>query len=545
MSCYPELTYALYADGELTGDEARPLESHLVQCLPCRERIVALREESEAIGNALLDRTPELSDWHPRPTPARGLVLGMGPAVAAGVAITLAAGWVFEAVRPAGFEWVSPWSFKGATDMGLDLIFLLRDDAPAVFEVAVALAAMASVSALLTFSLTVVLRRWNGPSLLSLGAILALLVSAGDSQAHFGLHRHENFDLAQDEVHDGTLIASGGVVNLDGKVAGDAFVLAEQLTVRGEIDGNLVAVVGQFKLIGKVTGSVHVLSDKVDLDGDIERNLYAAADHLNLAPDAKVGLDVAVAGEKTTLEGTVGRDLYFAGDWLEFRGKVDRNAKVWANAVTLSARSEIGGNLEAALPEGTEITVRDGAKIGGELTTRVQDFDPRGHRFARYTQARFYMWLVLHLTASFAVGMLLHALLPGMFRVKLETPGETFRAMAIGFLVVVAMPIALLAIACTLVGIPLALIGLGLYLAAIYIGSIVVAALIGRAIVHPADERWSSFGLALLVGLLIVIFMTHTPFVGSVVRVLIILTGVGMLAERSRDSWSRMRMTLR
>lgn len=544
MSCYPELTYALYVDAELTSDETRPLESHLIQCLPCRERVVALREESEAIGNALLDLTPELTDWHPRPTPARGLALGMGPAVAAGVAVTLAAGWIFEAVRPAGFEWVSPWSFKGATDMGLDLIFLLRDEAPAAFEVAVGLAVMASASALLTFALSVVIRRWSGPSLLALGAVMALLVPAGDSQAHFGLHRHENFDLGQDEVHDGTLIASGGVVNLDGKVAGDAFVLAEQLTVRGEIDGNLVAVVGQFKLIGKVTGSVHVLSDKVDLDGEIERNLYAAADHLNLAPDAKVGLDVAIAGEKTTLEGSVGRDLYVAGDWLEIRGKVDRNAKLWADDVTLSATSKIGGNLDAALPEGTEISVRDGAKIGGELTTRVQDFGPH-RRFARFTEARFYMWLLLHLTASFAVGMLLHALLPGVFREKLETPAETFRAMAVGFLVVVAMPIALLAVACTLVGIPLALIGLGLYLAAIYIGSILVAALIGQAIVHPADEGWTSFGLALLVGLLIVIFVTHTPVVGTVAQVLIILTGVGMLAERSRDTWSRMRVTLR
>ena len=110
---------------------------------------------------------------------------------------------------------------------------------------------------------------------------------------------------------------------------------------------------------------------------------------------------------------------------------------------------------------------------------------------------------------------------------------------------VAGLRVALLAIAGALVGIPLALSGVGLYLAAIYIGGIVVAALIGRAIVHPADERWSSFGLALLVGLLLVIFMTHTPFVGSVVRVLIILTGVGMLAERSRDSWSRMRVTLR
>jgi hypothetical protein len=43
------------------------------------------------------------------------------------------------------------------------------------------------------------------------------------------------------------------------------------------------------------------------------------------------------------------------------------------------------------------------------------------------------------------------------------------------------------------------------------------------------------------VGLFIVIFVTHTPFVGPVARVLVILIGVGLLAERARDGWIRSR----
>ena len=103
------------------------------------------------------------------------------------------------------------------------------------------------------------------------------------------------------------------------------------------------------------------------------------------------------------------------------------------------------------------------------------------------------------------------------------------------------MPIALVALALTLIGLPVALIGLALYLASLYLASILMAVLIGQSVVRGGDEGWASFALTLLVGLLIVVFVTHTPFIGPVARVLIILTGTGILAERARDAWTQMR----
>ena len=83
--------------------------------------------------------------------------------------------------------------------------------------------------------------------------------------------------------------------------------------------------------------------------------------------------------------------------------------------------------------------------------------------------------------------------------------------------------------------------GLGLYVSALYVGGIVVAALIGAAVAHPQGEGWTSFGLALLVGLVILVLAMHTPLLGGVVRAVAILTGVGLLADRARIAWSALR----
>ncbi len=137
--------------------------------------------------------------------------------------------------------------------------------------------------------------------------------------------------------------------------------------------------------------------------------------------------------------------------------------------------------------------------------------------------------------------MLLHTFLPGVYGGGIATAGAFFRSMGVGFLAVVATPIAV-ALACvTLVGIPVALIGLGVYLAALYASGIVVAVLLGSALVHPNHEGWTGFGLALLVGLVILIFAFHLPFIGGVLRAMAILTGVGLLVDRGREAWASAR----
>ncbi|MGI9590630.1 MAG: zf-HC2 domain-containing protein [Myxococcota bacterium] len=540
MSCHPEHVYAIYADGELTPEERRPLESHLVGCRRCRELVVALREEAELLGDVLLERPQARPSPAPAAAPARGIALGIGPVLLAGLGGLVALGWLLETVRPAADRWIAPFNRKGVSDMAFDLIFLLRDEAPAAFEVGLAVAAMASVSALLTFALTMLMRRWQGPGMLLIAALLALAFPAAEGRAHFGMHEHEDYTLPAGETHDGTLVISADTANVDGNVAGDLLALSNRLTIRGEVDGNVVVVARQLEIPGRVRGSVYSGSARAHVADTVDGNFYTFSEAFTLAAGAKVERDTAALIESAVLEGTVGRDLFLGGDDGELRGTVGRNVMAWLERLALLDGARVGGDVDATIPEGEEVEISSGARIAGELVTGAPS-DHRGRGLARYTEPGFYVWLAVNLAGAFAVGMLLRLLLPAIFEVRVETPGAFLRTLGVGFIVLVAMPAALLVMAVTLVGIPLALIGLGLYLASLYVGSIVVAGLVGMTVVHPRSEGWGAFGLALLAGLALTIVAANTPFVGILIKILVVLLGLGLITERSRTGLRALR----
>lgn len=536
--CFPEPTYAVYADGELPTQERRPVESHLVGCRRCRQLVVALREEAELLGDVLHERpqTSEQTAPAPAAVSARGIALGLGPVLAAGLVLLTAVGWLVETVRPAADRWIAPFTLRGATDMGFDLIFLLRDEAPATFEVGLAVAAMASASALLTFALTMLLRRWQGPGLLLAALPLILALAPAESRAHFGLHEHEDYTLAAGETHDGTLVVSGNTVNVDGVVAGDVLAFSRRVTIRGEVQGNVITVARQLEIPGHVRGSVHTASGRTHVAGTVDENLYALTEVFTLAGSGSIRRDGAVLAEGAVLEGSVGRDLFLGGDRSELRGPVGRNVTAWIENLTLLDGARVDGDVTAMMPEGHEIEVSSGARVAGEVV--AQEVSMRhGGRMARYSEPGFYVWLAVNLAAAFVVGLLLHLLLPAVFDVRVETTGAFFRSLGLGFVVLVAMPAALLLCAITLVGIPVALMGLALYLASLYVGSIVVAGLIGIAMVHPRGEGWGPFGLALLAGLALTFVAANTPLVGILVKGVVVLLGLGLLTERARSGW--------
>ena len=53
MKCPSEFTWSVYVDGELSPDELRGAEMHLVACRDCRGRVVALQEEVPDIGRSV------------------------------------------------------------------------------------------------------------------------------------------------------------------------------------------------------------------------------------------------------------------------------------------------------------------------------------------------------------------------------------------------------------------------------------------------------------------------------------------------------------
>jgi len=539
VTCPDEITVAIWLDDELDAEARRGLEIHLVQCQRCRERVLALRDESDLLADVLHDREPPAVVPRPVEAPARGLAVGLVPAAAAVALLLAAVGWALESL-PSGFDWMNPFQYKGATEMLFKVLFVIRDEAPELMQLALAVAATAGLSAVLTFAVGAVMRRVARPGAMCLMALL-LAVLPAPGEAHFGMHEHEDFDLAASETHRGTLIVSGGTVNIDGTVDGDLIAFAERLTLRGEVRGNVYSFSENAELAGTVRGSAHVGADRAEITGRVDGNLYAGAEQIEIAPSGEVGGDAAVWTGDGILEGRVGRDLHLAGRRVELRGPV--GGDVFAHRVGLALRSgaRIDGDVRARVQAGDEVDASDDAEVRGEIVTE-KVADPHRMWLERYRSAAFYGFLAVQLVAAFAFGMLLHALVPTLFANRLDTTNEFFRTVGIGLLGIVCTPIVLTLVAVTLVGIPIALIGGALYVAALYASTVLVGALVGEALVRPDDSGAQSFGLALLAGVAAVLVLSNLPFLGIPIRIVVGFVGVGLVIERLRATWNARRV---
>ncbi len=534
MSCFSEETYSIYIDDELSQRETREVETHLVRCQNCRAQVLALREEASLLGDVLLERSRAPAPRHARaPAPVRGLAIGLIPSLALLGLLAAVVGWLLELHSPASVGWLNPLNPMGALEMLFNLIFWLRDQAPDLFELALAVAATAGVSAVLSFAVSSLFRRLGGPTTLVLA--LALIGSWATPVFALELAYTEDFQVASGEKIDESLVVSGERVRIDGVISGDLFVLAERLALRGEVQGNLFALVREFEMSGVVTGSLHVISESAVIEGETRRDVYALCEHFRFARPARVGRDLSVMTPGVEIQGAVGRDLVVWGKWTELRGSVGRTLRA-RHKLALLDGARVGGDVVLGAHPGSEIEIAESAVVGGEARNESHE-----HHMARsvdhYRKGHFYLWVAVLVSGTFLVGMVLHLFMPGLYDVQLATSSEFFRSLGVGFLTFLAVPCVLLISALTVIGIPLALMGLWLYLTTLYVAFIVLASLIGAAITRSRSKTLHSFGLALLVGLLVVILAITVPYVGGLVRVVVLLCGLGLLTERAVAAW--------
>jgi hypothetical protein len=140
----------------------------------------------------------------------------------------------------------------------------------------------------------------------------------------------------------------------------------------------------------------------------------------------------------------------------------------------------------------------------------------------------FYVWKLIWLAAAFLVGLALHALLPGLFPARLPASANLLRAAGLGFVALVVVPAAALLLMLTLIGLPAGLLVLGLWLAGLYLSQILVATLIGRGFLQRADAPPASIAPVLLVGLVCVVVSVNLPYVGGLLRFVVLVLGLGL-----------------
>ena len=519
MECYSEQTISIFVDGELEAEEARRLRDHLSSCRRCRQLLDAFRAENRALTESLQELPEEA------PSPARAFRarsswtwggLAIGAAVLALASIVSV--WIDELNIPQGLQWLNPLGASGGTNLIFNLSYYFANGGTAMLsEYAAVVGKILLVLLLGGSALLVGTWRLRQPGLGLLIMLFAL------SLPGFSLERRhsEIVTVRANETVDDTLLASGNIVRVEGVVNGDVLAFGGTVEIRGTVKGDLVSFAKRIVVSGTVEGNIYNCSNSLDLDGQLGHNLYGLMQSLRVSDTGRVGEGIVVGGGDISLEGEVTRSVTVYAGTADVSGSIGRELTMAGDNLTVTNTARIGGNLSARVRHVKNVHIADGATITGSREIHVRE------RENRFTHPIFYFFAAVWLAAAMLVGWLILILFPGFFQNSAHAVGSGWRSFVLGIAVLAAVPLAIIVLAITLVGLPASIMLFMAYLTAIYLAKIWVGAFLGRMLLKPVGATRSDWMLGLLLGLLILTVVRYIPYVGGLVHFGVVCLGLG------------------
>jgi hypothetical protein len=217
-------------------------------------------------------------------------------------------------------------------------------------------------------------------------------------------------------------------------------------------------------------------------------------------------------------------------------GRVLGNASTVGGGLTLEDGARVEGKVSVV---GGHLERAPGAFIGGavEGTGVPEDDAPAAASTSHdaHGSQGIHLAEVVHAVGRrissfsllFVLGCVLLALAGGrMDRMRTEVAIGPMRSFAIGVLGLFVLPIALLLLCVTIVGIPVAIVGFLLLVLAVYGAVAAILTTVGAALV---GHRTQNVYAHLLVGCLVLFVLGAIPYVGGAIALVLALTSLGLL----------------
>ncbi|WP_121744122.1 bactofilin family protein [Natronorubrum halophilum] len=311
-----------------------------------------------------------------------------------------------------------------------------------------------------------------------------------------------------------------GTIPITAVAQSDARTGGTVVVEEGETVDSLEAFSGTVIVEGTVTGDVSAVAGDVRIEGDVGGDLEAAAGSVTIAGTVDGDVEVA-AGSFTVAEGaTVGGDVSAGAGNVAIDGTLEGDADIGADTIQLGDSGAIAGDLRySGSLEGNTAAVagevQQDSSVGTDLGPTIQPI--ASWLFAAYV-------LALNLLLGAALLALFPRFSDGIANRVASSP---VRSGLVGFGVLVVVPVLLVLIAITIVGIPFSIVGAFGFALVIWIGTVygryAVAAWLLSTV--GVTNRW----LALVVGLVAGAILAQIPIVGGLINLLVFLLGLGAL----------------
>jgi len=329
----------------------------------------------------------------------------------------------------------------------------------------------------------------------------------------------------------GNYYGAGDTVEIAGSVKSDVIVAGGNVIVSGAVGGDVIAAGGNIRITGPVGGNVRVVGGNVEIYGTVARNVMVGSGTLVIGESAKI------SGQITAGSGT-----------MEIRGLVQGGILAGSGAVILSG--EIQGPINLYLDKSGSLDIRETTKTGSsfnyygvkqaQVASGAQLAEaPQFHEFVTKPAKPVWWWrFLISLFSALVLGMVLTSLIPGKLQeVITEALSNPWRSLGWGALWAFIVPIMVIVLMVTIIGLPLALVLAAIYFIGLILAPIVAGASLGWFIKSKSGEGWLTkqrLLVVVLVGIFIYRLIVFIPFIGGLVGLVGALWAWGAILQVQR-----------
>lgn len=355
-------------------------------------------------------------------------------------------------------------------------------------------------------------------------AVLAVvgLLGAYRLAGAYSIHTGDNVSLSQRKVINDTVYAAGRSVDINSEVYGDVFCAGQDINISGIVHGDVICAGQTVNISGTVDGDVRLAGQDVNLGARVGGNATVGGQSFVLQSNGSVGGDVTSGAQNATLNGKIGRDMVIGSGNVTINSVVGRNIKAQAGQMKLGSGANVGGNID--ITSRNHVTKDKGAVVSGKISRTVPKNETKPKHGAIFGFG--IIWFIYWFLAMLVTALVLTLLFPRLFKSVTDRglPGP-WKALGVGFAASILVPVIIVLIAASLIGLPLAiLLGLG-WLVTLLLSGPVFAFYIGRLVFGNTFRPL----LAMLVGAAILITLYFIPIFGILAVLAALWIGTGML----------------
>jgi cytoskeletal protein CcmA (bactofilin family) len=359
----------------------------------------------------------------------------------------------------------------------------------------------------------------------SINLMLVMLLIAGAQLSALQYKTASNVYITGDYQED--LFLWGATVNFDGNIVGDVICGANAVTINGTTDGNVIAVARRVTINGEICRSLRCFAQTVNISSQVDGDVVAVGADVTLGNDAVVGRDLAAFAGEVFLDGTIRGKAYIDGGTVTIAGLIDGDVTIKADNISVTPDAVINGELNYTSKNKGNISP-EAQIVGGAKWKKKSTETSESSSAVPYPTSWF--WSLMFLGGALVLGIL--AILikrDGVVAVVEEIRSNAALDGLIGVGVMVVVPILLILVGITLVGIPIAAAGFTVYVFAFLIARVLVGITIGYLLLGLLKKGRISLGWALVVGMIILAIGYKIPYVGWLIYLLAWAVGAGAL----------------